>query len=59
MAKRTGQPREPHLFYLGTRRPATLADEGQFAEVHHAKAEPKPGTPLPDDVYGQALSEAA
>ncbi len=51
---RSGQPREPHLFYLGTRRPGTLADVTEFAEVHHAKTEPEAGTPLPPGVDGEA-----
>ncbi len=57
MAKRSGQPRESHLFYLGTRRPATRADVSEFAEVHHSKTEPKPGTPLPPGVHGEAPGE--
>jgi len=44
------------LWFLGKRRPSSLADQADYKEVHHAKEEPKK-TPLPKGVEGKALGK--
>jgi len=44
------------MWYVGTRRPSSLADQGEYAEITHAKQEPIAGTPVPRTVDGESMT---